>query len=869
MTPKRHAEMDAPANPATGAAAQSTTFSSSSQQPLQRAGGLSQQRWESITRGLAARSRVPITSELPAPVAEEAVDRTAHDPIPESRLDRPSGMASLRPVLAAWLLLPSSVLAGLGQWQLGQEQDRSGLFFYLAGVVAFLVVLLATRVDFLPPQPEGSWPFQRTTWLSLVIAGQVTAFVLARPEHLLWPVFIPWALSLVAGVACLAPVPNRAIRWQLPTGLLRRMLPGGLLLVAAVVRLVNLEGIPSGIHGDEGEFGTIALDILHGRGPSPFGTAFLGDPALYPHLLAPFVAIFGVNMTAIRLLSALAGTATVAIFYLFIRDLCGNRASLIAATLLACSAPHIHFSRMALNVIEAPLFACLGLWFLWKGLTTQRAVWYLLAGIAGGLGWYFHFSARIVAPVLAVVLLWQCLARQTSLVQTIRGTALTAMGGLLSLTPLLSHTLTTPGDLDSHVNMRLIWNAWAETAQNQHTTPDDWRGILIGQTYATLTAFVQHSDVGVFFPFSSSTLVSVLVAPFVVLGFVALLTRPRSLPTILLVSWFLVPFFCGSVLIVEPGAFHRLLIALPAALAIGSLFLDRSIALLIRSLPAHFASVPAICLLLVAPWAGLQDVQRYFGPDVAAYPLSDITAQARALQALPPGTVAYVMSAPTILADHGASRYLGQAIERHDLLNPTVTLPKLGGQPFVVLADGTNREWLPLLHAYYPQGHMEEVRWPNGQIVLYKFTVSPGSEPAIVPTAGLRGEIRPVGDAPVVSRHDPALAFIRLADVANSPEFTGDWEGRLRPPGPGDYQLEVVTDGAITLSLNGVPVITDPAITPDVRTLTGAVSFAAGEDYDVQLQGHWMNNGGYLALYWRKADDERELVPPAAFFALP
>src|SRR4051794_116297 len=95
MTPKRHAEMDAPANPATGAAAQSTTFSSSSQQPLQRAGGLSQQRWESITRGLAARSRVPITSELPAPVAEKAVDRTAHDPIPESRLDRPSGMASL------------------------------------------------------------------------------------------------------------------------------------------------------------------------------------------------------------------------------------------------------------------------------------------------------------------------------------------------------------------------------------------------------------------------------------------------------------------------------------------------------------------------------------------------------------------------------------------------------------------------------------------------------------------------------------------------------------------------------------------------------------------------------------------------------
>src|SRR5262249_50879687 len=156
----------------------------------------------------------------------------------------------------------------------------------------------------------------------------------------------------------------------------------------------------------------------------------------------------------------------------------------------------------------------------------------------------------------------------------------------------------------------------------------------------------------------------------------------------------------------------------------------------------------------------------------------------------------------------------------------------------------------------------------NGQLVLYTLSVPPGATPAIPPEAGLRGEIRPVGDAPIISRHDPALAFMRLGELAGSAEFTARWDGRLRPPGPGDYQLEVGTDGAITLTLNGVPVVADPAITTAARTLTGTASFAA-TDYDFHLEGHWANDDGYLALYWRKAGGERELIPPAAFLIQP
>jgi hypothetical protein len=71
------------------------------------------------------------------------------------------------------------------------------------------------------------------------------------------------------------------------------MAVGGIVILAAGARLLRLEQLPALIDGDEGEFGAIALSILRGEGPSPFGVAFLDGPALYTYALVPFVAAFG------------------------------------------------------------------------------------------------------------------------------------------------------------------------------------------------------------------------------------------------------------------------------------------------------------------------------------------------------------------------------------------------------------------------------------------------------------------------------------------------------------------------------------------------------------------------------------------------
>ena len=255
-------------------------------------------------------------------------------------------------------------------------------------------------------------PGMRTFLLGLTFVGQVLAIFLVRRTNSFWPVATPWLISLLAAVGLCALPFVSARRWRGLQARLSEYLPEialvvGLVILAGALRLPFLESLPSGIHGDEGEFGTIAAAVAHHHGPAPFGVAFLGDPAMYLYVVAPFVAALGSTMEAIRLPSALAGVATIPILYFQTRDLFGRRAAAIATFLLVTSTVHIHFSRLAINVIEVPLFASLSLWLLARGICRRDDRWYLLAGMAGGLGFYFHFGARLIAPILVLVLLGQ------------------------------------------------------------------------------------------------------------------------------------------------------------------------------------------------------------------------------------------------------------------------------------------------------------------------------------------------------------------------------------------------------------------------------------------------------------------------------
>ncbi len=93
-----------------------------------------------------------------------------------------------------------------------------------------------------------------------------------------------------------------------------------------------------------------------------------GHPPLYYLLLKGWVALFGTSETAVRLLSALCGTAAVGATCALFRMLHGRAAGLAASLLLALSFHHIVFSQEARNYALFGFLAVASAHAFWRAL---------------------------------------------------------------------------------------------------------------------------------------------------------------------------------------------------------------------------------------------------------------------------------------------------------------------------------------------------------------------------------------------------------------------------------------------------------------------------------------------------------------------
>ena len=263
-------------------------------------------------------------------------------------------------VLAA-LQLPASVLAvvlaACGQYALavGRNEIRGGLLYGLALAALGLALFAQSRTA--GGEGVASVDVERISPRLAATGSSGRAHRGAGvdlPRRAFWPLTaMLGALSLALALVA-ATWPTNSDRERLPAVLARAyaafpvtarraevLAVGGIVLFGGLLRGIGLEYLPGGVHGDETEFGMYALAVLRGTGPHPFGTIFLGDPALFAYE-ALFVALFGQTVMALRVLAALTRTVTVLVCYLFTRSLFGIRVALMATALLTVASVHIH-----------------------------------------------------------------------------------------------------------------------------------------------------------------------------------------------------------------------------------------------------------------------------------------------------------------------------------------------------------------------------------------------------------------------------------------------------------------------------------------------------------------------------------------------
>lgn len=354
----------------------------------------------------------------------------------------------------------------------------------------------------------------------------------------------------------------------------------GIIILAAVLRLWQLGAVPSSPDWDEVALGYNAYSIAH-TGSDEYG-AFLPvvlrsfddyKPALYTYLAIPTTELFGLNVMAVRLPSAIFGILTVVAVYFLIKELFGKeKIALLASFLLAISPWHLQFSRIAFESNVGLSLNVFGTLFFLKSF---KKPWMLfLAAIAFVASMYVYQSEKVFVPLLVVgltLIFWKEVLRFPKKYIV----AAVIFGGIL-LFPMAFYLLTNKNALArakgvSVLSDQTIIKKSVERIQDDKQRKDyvglllDNRRIVYGRE--VMANYLSHFDFNWLFITGDLSrhhapnmgLLYLWELPFLLIGIYMLLFGNFSKKTkILLFTWFLITPIPASVTTGVPHAVRAL-----------------------------------------------------------------------------------------------------------------------------------------------------------------------------------------------------------------------------------------------------------------------------------------------------------------------
>jgi hypothetical protein len=179
-----------------------------------------------------------------------------------------------------------------------------------------------------------------------------------------------------------------------------------ILVLAALLRLPALDRIPPGFQFDEAYNAIDAWRVVQGS-RDLFFPANGGREPLLSYWQAIWLALFGPDLAALRLGSALIGLLTLVAVALALPRLLAirpdaARLGLLAAGVLAVTYWHVHFSRYSIRAILVPLGMTLVFVAFYQGTRPLHIKPLLLAGVALAASVYAHPTGRLLPLALAV-----------------------------------------------------------------------------------------------------------------------------------------------------------------------------------------------------------------------------------------------------------------------------------------------------------------------------------------------------------------------------------------------------------------------------------------------------------------------------------
>ncbi len=198
-------------------------------------------------------------------------------------------------------------------------------------------------------------------------------------------------------------VPPGADPWQLPAWqAVFFLLLGATIGLILFLRLFKLEWLQSEIYGDIMIVRNYVAGVLAGRWPTRFD---LSAGPLYHYLIAPIVALVGLDYIGLKVASVVISLIALAATYALCRELVDDYFALLTTFIAGVSSWLLVFSRLGNSQIISPLLVAAALWLVVRYVKFNRPQDLVACSVISALGLYVYPQLFVLPGVAFVTLL--------------------------------------------------------------------------------------------------------------------------------------------------------------------------------------------------------------------------------------------------------------------------------------------------------------------------------------------------------------------------------------------------------------------------------------------------------------------------------
>lgn len=378
-----------------------------------------------------------------------------------------------------------------------------------------------------------------------------------------------------------------------------------LVQVALTLRTVGLPVHPYPWSGDELSIGIEARRILAGEVTNYFDTGWSSQSnwSFVPTAITEF--LFGENIFAVRLVSAIAGTLAVLFVYLTARELFTPSVALMAGAFLATLPFNVHFSRIGVNNIVDSFMSALVFWLLARALNKNDLRYYFTAGIVGGFCIYSYAGTRLVLILAFAILIYVSIRQRGYFASNWKNLAAFLVAVGISVAPQAAYFSKHRDIFVGRFGQEAIFlNGWLE--RQTANTGKSILEILFEQFKLTTLVFISSPAPGNFFN-SPYPYLTVFGSILFLAGMAFALAHLFETRYSILLGWFWAVILFGGILTMSPPANTRLLMTTPVLCIFMALGAEKFLEYLQRFklLPGLFKPVIIGAIILIISYQNI------------------------------------------------------------------------------------------------------------------------------------------------------------------------------------------------------------------------------------------------------------------------